>query len=929
MEDGVKRISKGFLHFYNATSGETVPSCDRHFTIRNAQVVCRELGLSSQNAYHWVTPQWSYNPKIRIVKTYMESRECRGNERRLEQCTLRLTSRLSDWQCMDNEHFNYIHCGQDLSLSKEFIGHWGGITFARFGLDLGEEREKDDEEGNDGFVKEIGSGGDRSILRHVEVVGGGRAHNNSLFESALQIIQRCPILENVNVTNSSMGAMQVLLPPCGNLLLSRLNISDNDGIGINILSAGLLHSGTTHYSSNSNRGPSPSILQSQHSVPKGPLNIPYQIPGFLDICSAGKEIKIKTRLIIFYKYDSFAVDCVKIFKSVDGRNIGFRFLQANFYSGPVGIPRSDKLSIYSGSSFSSSSLLRSFNSLFNFDESGSITTRSTVISIHLRATAADGEFGFLAEIATLPAVPLPRKGVDEVAIRASRILNNDRGAINYRTLGEIGPNIIIEQCAFDRNGYHLYGNISTSTIAVDMNLHNTMLFFFRANSIRYGRGGLYISDKSSSSMSRLRAVIKNNNFLMNSNASTLTFIGNGLQKADFLANLISHNYALYADTIILNGVSANFSHNIINKNVGWHVVDTCRFNGESVETAAELYFQNNYLKDNLALGHGNPYIERYGFHDGHEPDEFVERRPKRQVISQKGVSFDWWTHIGAETSRYRSTILSGSVHQLYSRNLFDNPLNDFELVTTQHESPQFDISSIDARYNYWGPPGTMGTAAGKIRDQHDDPLLIRVDFDPVLESNTSLIEGDCPAGWFLVGREEFKSCFIFIGATSTYSDAVQTCQYLDAFLPIMQSGDPRQKELAKRIDHLSQLYITELEKVNSFGFAYDIPIWIASVTIPSNQCGWMSSRTASIGEQNCHNLLPYVCERGTGPYQEPLLWRTDFLLVLISIILFIIAIVLLAICAFRKANTKERQFTRRKQFLRDSIRSSQQLIQMR
>jgi len=77
--------------------------------------------------------------------------------------------------------------------------------------------------------------------------------------------------------------------------------------------------------------------------------------------------------------------------------------------------------------------------------------------------------------------------------------------------------------------------------------------------------------------------------------------------------------------------------------------------------------------------------------------------------------------------------------------------------------------------------------------------------------------GDCPAGWFLVGREEFKSCFIFIGAASTYSDAVQTCQYLDAFLPIMQSGDPRQKELATKIDILSQLYITELERINSFG----------------------------------------------------------------------------------------------------------------
>uniref|UniRef100_A0A915M244 SRCR domain-containing protein n=1 Tax=Meloidogyne javanica TaxID=6303 RepID=A0A915M244_MELJA len=184
MEDGAKGKLKGFLHFYNATSGETVPSCDKHFTIRNAQVVCRELGFSSQNAYHWLTPQWSYNPKIRIVKTYMEPRECRGFEH-----TLRLTALLTDWQCMDNEHFNYIHCGQDSSLSNEFIGHWGGITFARYGLDIGEERERK-EEGNNGYEKEIASGGDRSILRHVELVGGGRAHNNSLFEAALQIIQR-------------------------------------------------------------------------------------------------------------------------------------------------------------------------------------------------------------------------------------------------------------------------------------------------------------------------------------------------------------------------------------------------------------------------------------------------------------------------------------------------------------------------------------------------------------------------------------------------------------------------------------------------------------------------------------------------------------------------------------------------------------------
>lgn len=47
------------------------------------------------------------------------------------------------------------------------------------------------------------------MLRHVEVVGGGHAHNDSFQTAALQVVQRSPILENVNVTNSSMHGMQV------------------------------------------------------------------------------------------------------------------------------------------------------------------------------------------------------------------------------------------------------------------------------------------------------------------------------------------------------------------------------------------------------------------------------------------------------------------------------------------------------------------------------------------------------------------------------------------------------------------------------------------------------------------------------------------------------------------------------------------------
>lgn len=55
---------------------------------------------------------------------------------------------------------------------------------------------------------------------------------------------------------------------------------------------------------------------------------------------------------------------------------------------------------------------------------------------------------------------------------------------------------------------------------------------------------------------------------------------------------------------------------------------------------------------------------------------------------------------------------------------------------------RFGTSTVDARENYWGYPSTGSVAAGKIRDKADYPFLTRVTYLPVLESNTSLIEGN-------------------------------------------------------------------------------------------------------------------------------------------------------------------------------------------
>jgi hypothetical protein len=83
---------------------------------------------------------------------------------------------------MENEHFNYVHCGPGQSLSREYVGNWGGITFARHSLEHEQEKEEEGQMRQDG--------GDHSMLRHVEIVGGGRVHNDSLFGAALQVIKR-------------------------------------------------------------------------------------------------------------------------------------------------------------------------------------------------------------------------------------------------------------------------------------------------------------------------------------------------------------------------------------------------------------------------------------------------------------------------------------------------------------------------------------------------------------------------------------------------------------------------------------------------------------------------------------------------------------------------------------------------------------------
>ena len=63
--------------------------------------------------------------------------------------------------------------------------------------------------------------------------------------------------------------------------------------------------------------------------------------------------------------------------------------------------------------------------------------------------------------------------VHEVNIQESRFEYNDRGALHYSSAGEASPDLLMSSCYFGKNGYHIWANLSTSTAAVDLELHNT------------------------------------------------------------------------------------------------------------------------------------------------------------------------------------------------------------------------------------------------------------------------------------------------------------------------------------------------------------------------------------------------------------------------------------------------------------------------
>lgn len=202
-ENAKSRRRNGFVEVFNLTTLQWSPICDKRFTERNAQVVCRQLGYSTLNVYLSRDRRLDMGQTlISRIRHWPEPLECIGKEEALSECDLRLNgygnhSHACYW---DSEEFVYISCGEDNKEPDE--EYWGGIRFALKSFERKSEGVP--------FPTRMYYG-TTSNLQFLHIRGAGILHGEK--NAAIQLIQRDVNLEYVKVENCASHAIEVIAPP--------------------------------------------------------------------------------------------------------------------------------------------------------------------------------------------------------------------------------------------------------------------------------------------------------------------------------------------------------------------------------------------------------------------------------------------------------------------------------------------------------------------------------------------------------------------------------------------------------------------------------------------------------------------------------------------------------------------------------------------
>lgn len=222
-------------------------------------------------------------------------------------------------------------------------------------------------------------------------------------------------------------------------------------------------------------------------------------------------------------------------------------------------------------------------------------------------------------------------------ITASYFLKNRRGAVTYRSAGEITPILTLHSNRFEQNGDALFGNFSSSEAAVFFDIQNSMEMHVLRNLFLRNQGGVRIFVGSTNYVSALKGYLHNNLFTENTNRESL-YVRSGesgiYQYLHVHRNYFARDDAAFRDNLVFEKVNFNFSENMVVECKGFRQMSVLGF--ERTQSTGQLVYRN-WIWDNDAT---QPYL--------------------------------------------KATVLAASSGQRFNDNYFLNRFNYFEMITANN-----------------------------------------------------------------------------------------------------------------------------------------------------------------------------------------------------------------------------------------------------
>lgn len=371
-------LNEGFLEYFNHTTLQWVPICDRRFTERNAQVVCRELGFSWLDIYfnHDNRIEYHTNSLTRIW-SWVQPLECKGDEEHFRNCPERLNGQLYGHrhECKWRDQFVFVSCNSRADTKS----YWGGIRFANSDFEHNTYEHRIHDIHTHSNHRNV-----ESFIEFVDIEDAGMLHGEK--SPAIQAIFKSPTISAVSIRNCAHHGIN-LVSPSDTMHMKLLNISNVLGQGINAISL----TGEGRESDESSFAP----LKS--------LDLPYHLFSLIDICDTNKEVIIEERAILYYKYDNDPVNCVKIFNSAYRvKPLGFRLLQSNLFNHSKTYGRRDAIYLFDGDLYNLTAKFIDTIEADSDNEKRLFRTTGPILSVRMVASGAPATHGFFAEVVTLP-----------------------------------------------------------------------------------------------------------------------------------------------------------------------------------------------------------------------------------------------------------------------------------------------------------------------------------------------------------------------------------------------------------------------------------------------------------------------------------------------------------------------------------------------